>query len=160
VDGSPDAVGCDCGGRGHLGAIASGRGIVVRARARAEADPQAYARSALATAFRLTPAELSAESIAAAHARGDAWATACVEDAAGALGAALAAVHLAIGTERFVLIGGLALGLGPRFCEAVASAIAARCWRGERRDIAVSLGETDGRCALFGGARAAASGWI
>ena len=43
ADSSPDAVRCDCGGRGHLGAIASGRGIERRAREIARAAPHRFA---------------------------------------------------------------------------------------------------------------------
>ncbi|HWA62002.1 MAG TPA: ROK family protein, partial [Caulobacteraceae bacterium] len=47
VPGAPP-VACDCGGSGHLSALASGRGIVRLARWRAERDPKGFKASALA----------------------------------------------------------------------------------------------------------------
>ena len=49
VDRSPDAPMCDCGGRGHLGAIASGRGIEREARRVAALEPRKFGESACAT---------------------------------------------------------------------------------------------------------------
>lgn len=45
VDESSDTLVCDCGGRGHLGAIASGRGIERSARRQAALFPAAFERS-------------------------------------------------------------------------------------------------------------------
>src|SRR5579864_1312327 len=44
VDQSRDAPLCDCGGKGHLGAIASGRGIEGLARQMAATDSRAFSR--------------------------------------------------------------------------------------------------------------------
>jgi C7-cyclitol 7-kinase len=158
VDPRPDAAPCDCGGRGHVGAIAGGRCLLATAREVAARAPEDYARSKLATAMGLDGRALTAEAIAIAYREGDPWALARIEPAAKALGGALAAIHMAIGVERFVLIGGFALGLGPRFAAEVRAAIHANCWQGRataESPLAVTLGETDGRCALVGAGRGA-----
>jgi glucokinase len=163
VDAHPDAPTCDCGGRGHLGAIASGRGLAATARALALRDPPAFASSSLSAVAGLDAQSLTAEAIAVAYNEGDPWAMARVDVAATALGATFAGIHLAIGVERFVLIGGFALGLGPRFAADVRAAIHFHCWQGSvpaGSRIEVSLGETDGRCALVGAGRGAHLGLL
>ncbi|HZU82777.1 MAG TPA: ROK family protein, partial [Polyangiaceae bacterium] len=149
VDASPAAAACDCGGRGHVGAIASGRGVTARAQRRAGLDPGSFAASTLARGGA-DASTLTAEAIAAAYRGGDPWAGEVVREGADALALAFAAIHLAVGVERFVLVGGFALGLGAPFCEAVQDALAARCWQGRARAADVVLGEADGSCALLG----------
>jgi C7-cyclitol 7-kinase len=176
VDATPGALPCDCGGRGHLGAIASGRGALALARARAQESPPegpSFGRSALVREMNLTPKALTAEALATAYRLGDAWTAGVVREGAAALGAVLAAIHLAVGVDRFVLIGGFALGLGARYCDEVGATLAARCWHGVEAAstptlpggagggrvpvpgaLSVSLGEADGHCALLGAGRA------
>src|SRR5207253_5772742 len=48
VPGAPP-IACDCGGIGHLSALASGRGIVRLARWRADRDPDGFEASGLAS---------------------------------------------------------------------------------------------------------------
>jgi glucokinase len=156
VDASPSAAPCDCGGRGHLAAVASGRGMQRRGRAWAGAGDGQFLGSSLAS--RRAPALLTAEDLAEAYRSGDAWAASVVKDGVEALGAVLASIHLAIGVDRVIFIGGVSFGLGPRFCGDVAAAIQARCWRGAAEGnpaaVQVLLGEDDGRCALVGAGRA------
>ncbi len=154
VDTSPEAPPCDCGGRGHLGAIASGRGALARARAQAQSDPDAFGASLLAAEMGMTATTLTAESVAAAYGRSDAWATHVVNEGVFALASVFASIHLAIGVDRFVLIGGFAFGLGTRFRDAVRLAANARCWTGTADAVSVVLGQPDGACALLGGGRA------
>jgi predicted NBD/HSP70 family sugar kinase len=111
VDDSEAAPRCECGGRGHLGAISSGRAVLDYARANGRE--------------RLTSGEL-----AAAFLRGEPWAVEAVGHGAAPLGWALAAVHLGLGIERFILVGGFALALGEAYQRLVARAAAARCWDG------------------------------
>ncbi|QKW23270.1 ROK family protein [Kitasatospora sp. NA04385] len=116
VDPSPDAAPCDCGGRGHLGALASGRGALAAARRAALADPAGYARSALA-ASAPDPELLDNRALVAAVRAGDAFATAAVRVGITALATAITAVFTSIGIRRYVLIGGFALALGARYAE-------------------------------------------
>ena len=131
VDESPDAPVCECGGRGHLGAIASGRGVL------------AYAR-------RVAP-HLTSGDLAVSFRRGESWAMRVVAHGAAPLGWALAAMHLGLGIERFVLVGGFALALGESYRAMVAAAAAERCWDGTGVwDHRVELGIADDHAGLIG----------
>jgi C7-cyclitol 7-kinase len=134
VDDSPDAPLCECGGRGHLGAIASGRGVVAYARQHAQM-PEACA--------------LTAPEVAAGFRRGEEWAVSVVRRCSAPLGWALASMHLGLGVERFVLFGGFALALGERYRALVAEAAAQRCWSG-KGSLSVELGIDDDWSGLIG----------
>ena len=77
ADESPDAPRCDCGGLGHLGAIASGRGIERAARRCAMGEPDSFARSMCAVLYGATAFTLNNEEhIVPAAMSGDKW---CLE---------------------------------------------------------------------------------
>jgi C7-cyclitol 7-kinase len=140
VDPSPDANICECGGRGHLGAVASGRGVLLTARR-------------LAAAAGDVPL-VSCEGLAAAFRAGEPFTSGIVTTAADALGASLAGVHTALGLERFVLTGGFALALGERYRRLVAHAAAASCWDlGQDWDAMVEMDPFGGRAGLLGAGR-------
>lgn len=107
---SPDAPPCDCGGRGHLGGIASGRGVLAAAHRAALADPDGYARSALPD-----PELLDNPALVAAIRAGDAFATAVLRGTLTHLASAITSVFTSIGVRRYVLMGGFALAVGPRY---------------------------------------------
>jgi glucokinase len=137
VDDSEGAPVCECGGRGHLGAVASGRGVLAYARKHA---PQGGCAEALT----------SSDLVAAFH-REEPWATKIVEHGAAPLGWALAAMHLGLGIERFVLVGGFALALGDAYRHLVARAADARCWDAPGGwDSRVELGVNDDFSGLIG----------
>lgn len=110
VDPRPDAVRCDCGGLGHLGAIASGRGILAAAR-RAAADRPRES---------LLPAEITNEALAAAIRHGDAFAVDLLRAALQPLASAVACVFASIGIRRHLFIGGFAVAVGEKFTEVLA----------------------------------------
>jgi C7-cyclitol 7-kinase len=75
VDSSPLALACDCGGRGHLGAIASGRGIERAARQKATRDPVSFRSSLCSSRFGATAKDLNNEAhLVPAACAGDVWA--------------------------------------------------------------------------------------
>ncbi|MEV7186870.1 ROK family protein [Kitasatospora sp. NPDC093102] len=113
-DPSPHAPLCDCGGRGHLGGIASGRGMLAAARRAAHADPEGYARSALARAAA-DPELLDNPALVAAVRGDDAFATAVLRSGLAHLASAITSVFTSIGVRRYILMGGFALAVGPRF---------------------------------------------
>ncbi|MFE7076438.1 ROK family protein [Streptomyces sp. NPDC057620] len=113
-DPAPDAPLCDCGGRGHLGGIASGRGVLAAARRAAQADPGGYARSALARPAP-DPARLDSPAFVAAVRAGDRFATAVLRGAVAHLASAVTAVFTSIGVRRYILMGGFALALGQHY---------------------------------------------
>lgn len=128
VDASPDAVACSCGGAGHLGAIASGRGTQMLARRIALSDPAAFERSLCATQFAAHPDGITNEAhLVPAAVRGDEWSWAVVRCAMQPLAQTLAAVTQAAGLKRIVIIGGFALELGQRYIDELARAMSVYC---------------------------------
>ncbi|MFF4579747.1 ROK family protein [Streptomyces sp. NPDC001389] len=115
-DPSPQAPLCDCGARGHLGGIASGRGVLAAARRAALADPQGYARSALAEAAPHSE-QLENTALAAAVRTGDSFATAVLRGGLAHLALAITSVFTSIGVRRYILMGGFALAVGPRYVQ-------------------------------------------
>src|SRR4051794_26257384 len=137
VDRSPEANRCECGDRGHLGAIASGRGALLTARRRA---PERH--------------DLTCEELVATFQAGDPFAREVIGQGAAALGTSLAALHTALGLERFVLVGGFANALGEGYRRLVACAAAASCWDlGQDWDRMVEGDPLDGLSGLLGAGR-------
>jgi predicted NBD/HSP70 family sugar kinase len=151
LDFSPDAPPCDCGGRGHLGGLASGRGTVAGVRRRAASDPEGYATSSLAEDVG-DPPRIDGPAVAAAYRAEDPFTVAAVRDAGRYLGQGLAAIHVDTGIERIILVGGFAIALGESYRALVVNACADACWQiGQDWDDIVRLGEPDDHPALLGG---------
>jgi predicted NBD/HSP70 family sugar kinase len=139
---------CDCGGIGHLGAVASGRAIAWQVRRLVSADPAAYAASIHGGQDPLT---LSNQAIAAAFRYQDPWTRTLINAMAEPLGRALAAVHLTAGTERFVVMGGFAHALGLDYLKMLSAAAAAAAWEpGSARAWQFELGEIGDNAGLLG----------
>ena len=154
VDFAADAPLCDCGGRGHLGAVASGRGALLAARRRAAADPAAFAASLPGRDAAGDPDAITNESLVAAFRAGDGWTAALVRQVSAPLGVALAGIHTALGIERFTLVGGFALALGDGYRREVARAAAASAWhQGGCWNERVELGAADDLSGLIGAGR-------
>lgn len=118
VDDSSSAPVCDCGGRGHLGAIASGRGIERCARRRAAVQRREFEASKTKCDFGATPQTLNNEEhLAPAVLAGDSWALRIVSDCTRPLARVLLSVAMAAGLDRVFLIGGFAQALGNRYVE-------------------------------------------
>ena len=126
VPGAPDLP-CDCGGRGHLGAIASGRGALRYAQHKARLEAEAFRASALSACVGRAE-EITNEALVWHFHAGDAWTVCIVADVARAIGSALALIHLASGVERFLITGGFASALGRGLADLVAGAAAASAW--------------------------------
>jgi glucokinase len=154
VDRSPDAPVCDCGVRGDLAALASGRGALRMARQRAQLDPSRYARSQPGERTRGDPGSLTNEILAAGFRAADPWTLEALRPGAAALGSTLALVAAAVGVDRFVLLGGFARALGERYRGEVAAAAASgsslvpQTW-----DTNVLLGTLGDDAGLLGAAR-------
>ncbi|GGU81183.1 glucokinase [Streptomyces litmocidini] len=152
-DRSPDAPLCDCGARGHLGAIASGRGVLAAVRRAAAADPAGYARSAPARAGAADPRLLGNPEIAEAVRDGDPFTTAVLRSTLVHLAAAVGAVFASIGIRRYVLMGGFALAVGERYRELLVEELVRQGCFGltaDRVDAMVVLGEDDDDHGLIG----------
>lgn len=116
VDDALDAPECDCGGRGHLGAISSGRGTERLARRMAAGDPDRFAESACSRRLGAGPSTLTNElHLVPAFVSGDPWARDVVRRAAEPLARVISTSAFALGIKRVALIGGFALGLGPEY---------------------------------------------
>ncbi len=118
VDESETAPLCDCGGKGHLGAIASGRGIELLARRQALADSFGFSRSLCHVEFFATAETLSNEEhLVPSIRKRDAWALNVLEQACRPLSQVLNAVVLALGLQGIFVIGGFAFSVGPIYLE-------------------------------------------
>ena len=117
VDHSATAPLCDCGGRGHLGGISSGRGVLRAVRSAAREHPREFAGSALAGPAAGRPAAISNEAVAASARAGDPFTDRVLHAALRPLAMAVSGVFAAIGIRRYLFIGGFAVAMGERFVE-------------------------------------------
>jgi glucokinase len=157
LDTHPAALPCDCGGRGHLGAIASGRGAVHLARQIACSDPKTFRHGFAGDLCGGDPCRLNAEILVRAFQNGDTWTTGVIRGTVQRLGQALAAIHLSVGVEMFIIIGGFAMALGERYRLMLAEGAYEACWDlGQDWTTMIRLGAADDDHALIGGGRFAA----
>lgn len=127
VDDSEGAPMCDCGGKGHLGAIASGRGIELLGRRLALADPAGFARSLCHLDFGATAQTLSNEDhLVPAICKRDPWALEVLERGCRPLAMVLNAVVLALGLQGIFVIGGFAYSVGTIYPELLSRLIRQR----------------------------------
>jgi glucokinase len=114
VDRSEDAPPCDCGGKGHLGAISSGRGIERFVCKSAQQDGKPFA-AMLKNEDHVVPLLR----------RGDPWMRAVVEEATRPLALALSTLFVAAALERIVVMGGFAQAVGDVYHSILGAQIAA-----------------------------------
>jgi predicted NBD/HSP70 family sugar kinase len=115
VDFSQDAPVCDCGARGHLGAVASGRGVVAVAKRLARTDPARFAASKLAKLCDGCVENVTSRQIVAADGGGDPFAHECVRIGVRHLANVIAGIYGSIGIELYIFMGGFAQALGRRY---------------------------------------------
>jgi glucokinase len=118
---------CDCGGRGHIGAMSSGRGALRLAQRLSDRDPARWRASMLGRGVDV-PATISSEALVAAALSEDEFATQIIADAMRPMGRVAALIHLVIGCERFPLVGGFAEALGPLLPRVLAAHAASHTW--------------------------------
>lgn len=154
VDPSPQAPLCECGGRGHLAGIASGRGVTRWIMAAALNDLENFRQSALGQTKDW--ADIDSIRIASAFREGDEWVARQVGEATRYLSQAIAGLHTGLGIETFILVGGFALALGARYREMLALQCAESSWSlGQDWNAMISLGEPGDEDGLIGLAFAA-----
>ncbi len=128
VDLSYDAMPCDCGGRGHLAALSSGRGVERFARLKAAMDKDRFDRSLCVTRYHAAADTLTNEDhLVPAALLGDPWAREAIRSCTGPLARVLLTVTAACGLDRIVVIGGFALSLGQTYREILQSELTANC---------------------------------
>lgn len=126
-----DALPCDCGGTGHLGGIASGRGTLRLAQRYADLHPELLARSPLVDR---PVAEWTTFDLVAALAQDDAFAWRVCEAAQGYLVVAMRHLYHWIGVRRFIFIGGFATAIGTPYIERLNRLLAREMWFGMSAD--------------------------
>jgi C7-cyclitol 7-kinase len=128
VDDGSDAPVCDCGERGHLGGIASGRGIERAARRHATGDPSAFAHSACSLRFGATPSNLNNENhLVPAARQGDEWCLSVIRRATRPLSRMILNAAVTAGLQRVIIIGGFALSLGAVYLQILRQQIVEEC---------------------------------
>jgi glucokinase len=156
VDFSPSAPVCDCGGQGHLGAVASGRGALLTALRLAREDAAGFAQSLLGRRLQGDPDGLDNPALVEAFRAGDPWAADVIRRVARPLGRELAALHVALGLERFVIVGGFALALGEGYRRELVRAARESCWQlGQDWETMIALGEAEDTAGMRGAGRCA-----
>ncbi len=118
---------CDCGDKGHLQAIASGRGVLDLVQQQARIRPKDFRDSCLGK-LDTDPDEISNSAIAEAFRIDDRFTVNIVNWSISPLAAMLVNLHLALGLERFIIIGGFALALGESYRLELARQAADFCW--------------------------------
>jgi 2-epi-5-epi-valiolone synthase len=148
------AVVCECGGRGHVGAISSGRGTLLHAIHRAAADPTGFTRSQLGRETSAAEGGITNEAIVRAFLARDAWTRELIRETSRPLARALASLHASIGLERFVVIGGFALALGEEYRLQLVRHAEEAFWNvGQCWEEMIELGADDDLAGLTGMAR-------
>jgi len=126
VDFTPNAPACDCGGRGHLGAISSGRGIERLARRTAAGDPKSFARSLCAQLAGAGDLISNEAHIVPAARAGDQWVLEVIERASEPLATMLATAFQVCGLQKIYVVGGFANAAGPAYESLLDSAVRKR----------------------------------
>lgn len=156
VEDSPTAARCNCGGHGHLGAVSSGRGTLDFAIRHATACPGDFAKSRLATLVNRDASAITNPGIVTAFHENDPWTIDVIRQTARPLARVLATIHLAVGIERFILIGGFAMALGDGYRRLLAELARELTWdMGQDWFEMLELGDPDGQCTLIGMGRRA-----
>lgn len=117
VDATEPPLRCDCGEYGHLGAVASGRGVVALAELLAQRHAKRFVASVLHELSGGRPGAITSVDLAAAVRSEDSFAIHILQQALRSLASALACLFAAIGVRRFLFIGGFALAVGQRYID-------------------------------------------
>lgn len=154
VDFSDDAPMCDCGGRGHLGAVASGRGIERLTQKMAAGQyRQMYKTSIL---YRLSNGDANVIEndmlVQAIHEK-DAFALMVLDKTTAYLADVLAHITVAASVEKFIIVGGFAQAVGQQYVESLNKRLSQHDFYGHDVGFGtglVELGQNDGLDNLLG----------
>ncbi len=119
----PEAFRCDCGARGHLSAVASGRGAARFAQHWASAHPVLFKRSAMAKWVNGRPSEITTMHLAQGARVGDRFVLEILEHVTFPMGQALSILLGGVGIEKIVVVGGFALGVGRPYLRALQNSL-------------------------------------
>jgi glucokinase len=99
-------------------------------------------------------AALTNEVLAECFRGADSWASDVIQTGADQLGWMLAVLRSGVGVDNFVLVGGFAQALGPRYCAAVARAMEQSSWSlRPDRPVSIEPGELGDEAGLLGAGR-------
>ncbi|UAA39738.1 ROK family protein [Paraneptunicella aestuarii] len=124
------ALPCDCGGSGHLGAVASGRGMVQLTRFMASLDPKGFKKCRLHELCLGKPEYINTHKLVAALLQGDEFCTEVMKKSQRYLVTTMSNLYHAIGIKRFVFIGGFSVALGDVYLRSLQSIVAEFQWFG------------------------------
>ncbi len=128
VDQSDDAPFCDCGGKGHLGAVSSGRGVERFARLKSALEKDRFGRSLCVTRYHAAADTLTNEDhLVPAALLSDEWALEVIRTCTGPLARVLLTMTAGCGLDKIVVIGGFALSLGQTYLDILQREMAANC---------------------------------
>ena len=120
-------IGCDCGELNHVGAISSGRGVLRYVVAKSLRNPLTYKESTLSKRAP-SPHDISSEDLVKSLQENDYFVVQAISEAMKPLGQAAALIHLAIGCERFFLVGGFASAIGDTLPTILQEHSRSSCW--------------------------------
>lgn len=114
VDFLPNAPICECGGKGHLGALSSGRAIEKIAITEAEKLQVSFKKSLL---YRIVqkPEQINNKHLINAIKNNDSFSLKILDMATFPLACSIAHISGNIGVDRFIIIGGFALNCGVNY---------------------------------------------
>lgn len=141
---------CDCGERGHLQAIASGRGTLNYIKQKATDNIHLFDSSSLTQKCN-NQDNITNLNIAEAYRQRDAFAVKAIEESAFFLAEVLAEIHLNETVADFLIIGGFALALGEQYISTMSRLIEQQCqasgkaWTGT-----ICFGDNDDLSGLIG----------
>lgn len=128
MDSFSESFVCDCEGFGHLGSIASGRGSLAVARHMAAENAGVFAASLTGRLSGHQVENLNNEILVHAFLQGDSWAEHAVAASAKYLAQVLAFLHVCLGLEEIVIVGGFAIACGEKYRGLLATLADQYCW--------------------------------
>ena len=124
------ALPCDCGGKGHLGALASGRGMIQLTRFEASRNPKGFKKSALHKLCMGKPEYINTHKLVAAIQEGDEFCNQVLQRSQRYLVTTMSNLYHSIGIKRFVFIGGFSGALGDTYLKSLQAVVSEFEWFG------------------------------
>jgi glucokinase len=145
-----DAPLCDCGESGHLQAVSSGRGALNYIQRLVFEEPHSF-RKSLLWSLCDKPQELTNVDVCKAFRAGDQFTVTAIEKCTRPLAAVLASLYMALGLERFIILGGFAFALGESYLAKLARLTQESCWNYPMKwDEMLEFGSNDDLSGLIG----------
>lgn len=147
------ALPCDCGGYGHLGALASGRGIVQLARHESRLNFDKFLPSTLGVICQEDIEKITPYKIVEALKKEDIFTREILNISQGFLVTAMCHLYHAIGIKKFIFIGGFCCAVGPRYVENLNRLLSKQHWFGlskKEQNSLCQMGQLDDDHSLIG----------